>query len=102
MQNELQTKKRFVRYISHEIRTPLNTVTMGLQVLREELLSDGASQSKITTLKSIEDACDIAIDILNDLLLFDKIESGVMKLDITKVPVRLFISETVRPFFLQV
>ena len=75
---------------------------MGLQVLREELLLDRASDSRLATVQSVEDACDIAIDILNDLLLFDKIESGVMKLDISRIPVRLFVMETVKPFFLQV
>ena len=75
---------------------------MGLQVLREELLLDRANDRRLGTLKSVEDACDIAIDILNDLLLFDKIESGVMKLDISQIPVRLFVTETVKPFFLQV
>ena len=75
---------------------------MGLQLLREELLLDRASDCRLATVKSVEDACDIAIDILNDLLLFDKIESGVMKLDISETPARLFVTETVRPFFLQV
>jgi len=77
-------------------------VSVGLQVLRNDLLSSGASASIMSTLKSLEDASDVAVDILNDLLLFDKLDSGILKLDLTSVPVKQFLIETVDPFFLQV
>ena len=88
--------------MSHEIRTPLNTVCMGLQVLRNELHSSRASADALSTVKSLEAASDVAVNILNDLLLFDKLDSGILKLDLTSVPVKLFLIETVDPFQLQV
>jgi len=33
----LDLKRRFVRFISHEIRTPLNCVSMGLEILQDDL-----------------------------------------------------------------
>ena len=75
---------------------------MGLQVLRNDLHSSGATSSILSTLKSLEDASDVAVDILNDLLLFDKLDSGILKLDLTCVSVKPFLMETVEPFLLQV
>ena len=91
-----------MRYVSHEIRTPLNTVSMGLQVLREELTSIGASEERIQTLTKIESCCEIAVGILNDLLVFDKLDSGILKLDLESLNVSEFLTETVEPFYLQV
>ena len=75
---------------------------MGLQVLRNDLCSSGASADILSTVKILEDASDVAVDILNDLLLFDKLDSGILKLDLTSVPVKQFLIETVEPFQLQV
>ena len=75
---------------------------MGLQVLRNDLHSSRVSADILGTLKSLEDASDVAVDILNDLLLFDKLDSGILKLDVTSVPVKQFLIETVEPFQLQV
>ena len=35
----LDSKRIFVRFISHEIRSPLNTITLGLEVLRDKVMS---------------------------------------------------------------
>ena len=75
---------------------------MGLQVLRNDLLSSGVSADILSTVKSLEHASDVAVDILNDLLLYDKLDSGILKLDLTSVPVKQFLIDTVEPFLLQV
>ena len=75
---------------------------MGLQVLLNDLRSERVGEKTIATVKTLESSCSVAIDVLNDLLLFDKIESSVMKLDISQIPVRSFVTETVKPFFIQV
>ena len=69
---------------------------MDLQVLRNDLCSSGASADILSTVKSLEDASDVAVDILNDLLLFDKLDSGILKLDLTSVPVKQFLIETLQ------
>ena len=101
-QQSLDIKKMFVRYISHEIRTPLNTVGMGLQVLKEELTVCGAHADVLRTVTNIENCCEIAVDILNDLLVFDKLDSGILKLELERLNVFDFLTETIHPFFLQV
>jgi signal transduction histidine kinase len=33
----VDAKRQFVRFISHEVRTPLNAISMGLQLLHDEI-----------------------------------------------------------------
>jgi len=61
-----------IRYISHEIRTPLNTVMMGLQCLQEEMIKWGECRSRLEIISDIQESGDIAIKILEDMLLYDK------------------------------
>jgi len=95
----LEMKRRFVRFISHEIRTPLNTVCMGLDLLASELRQQPPPNDEGNTMKAEEmnnqedldfwygitvdvmENANIATSILNDLLHYDKLESGLMKLE---------------------
>jgi signal transduction histidine kinase len=80
-QRMLEMKRMFVRYVSHEIRTPLNTVSMGLKLIQSLRTRDSADQSVFDMADEIKESCDIAIDILNDLLLYEKLEGGILTLD---------------------
>lgn len=107
----LEAKRKFIRFVSHEVRTPLNSVHMGLTVLRGELeakygggsLDDDATVDTFTSRKPImaktdkqlvamadEIAmnCNGAVDILNDFINFDKIETDNLTLELSVV--RLF------------
>jgi signal transduction histidine kinase len=53
-------------------------------------------------LSDISLSCDAAIDTLNDLLLFEKIEDGKMKLDKRKILISDLLARCVKPFDLQV
>ena len=103
-QSRLKKKRDFVRYISHEIRTPLNTVLMGLQLAVSVLHSESAG--KIDEAKDIVmdccDSCRTAVEILNDILAYDKLEAGDLKLNKTIVDIKSFTESCVRPFSLQV
>ena len=50
------------------------------------------------TLLDVQSACRIAVEILNDLLCFDKLESGILELHKHEVPVIPFISDCVDMF----
>lgn len=96
-----------MRYISHEIRTPLNTVYMGIQLLTSNM-RDLKQKSNVDTapiegmLSDIRMSCSAAIDILNDLLLYDKLEEGNMVLSRQPILVTSFIEECMHPFEIQV
>ena len=106
----------FVRYVSHEIRTPLNTACLGLQYLHDELIvkkscDEESSSSMVSTAKAsalneiveeIHCSCDIAVNILNDLLTYEKLEGGILESHMKRVCVWSLLRETIRLFQLQV
>eukprot|EP01032_Pedospumella_encystans_P039207 gene39207-biopygen16310 len=98
----LKTKRRFVRFISHEIRTPLNAVHLGLEALAAEV--GRAIDQLVDPTLTPPDVLEIlrgwqelsaemmgnsesAVDVLNDLLNYDKIEMGTLRLEFSAVPI---------------
>lgn len=87
-----------MRYISHEMRTPLNSAFLGLRILESEVQDMGTAE----TVLDVKDSCNKALDTLNELLLYDKLESGSLKLDVETVLPWQLIRDVVRSFQLQV
>jgi len=103
----LETKRRFVRFISHEIRTPLNAVHLGLEALTSEVgraieqmfssSKDGPACDSDAFLQTLRSWLDLstemmgnsesAVDVLNDLLNYDKIEMGTLRLEFSSVAI---------------
>jgi signal transduction histidine kinase/CheY-like chemotaxis protein len=102
----MEERQAFIRYISHEIRTPLNTVFLGMTYAKSELeelapLSPDQVEPIIETVDDMAGSCQTALSILNDLLTFDKIESGKMTLDLDDANCWSFFRDTVKPFVVQ-
>ncbi|KAJ1407515.1 histidine kinase-like ATPase, partial [Ochromonadaceae sp. CCMP2298] len=114
----LDTKRRFVRFVSHEIRTPMNAVRLGMTLFSTEIDSlvaklagksleevMGVLQETVADWRQIavdvQDNCEAAVDVLNDLLNYDKIETGSLKLEFTMVPVWKVLQRTFKSFLLQ-
>ena len=101
----LEAKKSYVRYISHELRTPLNAATLGLNMVVTQLKKnrhptpDEAEMCE--TLSDIRLACSTAVDILNDLLSFEKLESGILVLHRENISVMKFMKEGIVMFSAQ-
>lgn len=120
----LEAKRQFVRFVSHEVRTPLNSVSMGLTLMKEEMAQQLGYKSADAMLDSPEkkdksklDAVaeeagkewfDLAhevhvsaqssVDVLNDLLNYDKIENGQLALELKEVPIWNLVDRTVGEF----
>ena len=94
----LRSKKVYVRYMSHEMRTPLNCAYMGLKLLDMDLtchIDKPGNEERLDTLKDITKSCDVALNILNNLLNYDKLEDGSMILARTKVCVLAYLIDSV-------
>jgi len=90
-----------MRYISHEIRTPLNTAFMGLRLLHDELQSLGNAEC-LQMVKDTQESCEVAIGILSEMLMFDKVESGLLVLEREVFSPVNFIKSILSPFSIQV
>ena len=96
----LESKKSYVQYISHELRTPLNTAFLGLKLLTRDLNPSNSPEdlALYDTLCDINISCKTAVDILNDLLSYEKLESGILKLNKEEIPLRPLLMNSVSVF----
>ena len=105
VQNEIiDLRKAYVRFISHELRTPLNSVFMGMQLSIDQIPEDTQEPVELErreTLVETQSACGAALDILNELLLFDKLETGALVLHKLTVPVPELVEDSIKMFSVQ-
>eukprot|EP00549_Striatella_unipunctata_P007205 CAMPEP_0118677972 /NCGR_PEP_ID=MMETSP0800-20121206/2939_1 /TAXON_ID=210618 ORGANISM="Striatella unipunctata, Strain CCMP2910" /NCGR_SAMPLE_ID=MMETSP0800 /ASSEMBLY_ACC=CAM_ASM_000638 /LENGTH=863 /DNA_ID=CAMNT_0006573735 /DNA_START=141 /DNA_END=2732 /DNA_ORIENTATION=- len=122
----LQAKRRFMRFVSHEVRTPLSAVSMGLNLIQSEIASslgfesrddlddfghESASLQSDEMAVSRKDALDwhgmtrevqsntqSAVNVLNDFLNYDKIETGTLHLELTVLPMWRVIEQAAKEF----
>ena len=86
IESVLRLKREFVRYVSHEIRSPLNVAHAGLEILKAELEAIRAPISILNLLDDIFSSSNTAIEILNDMLHYEHIDSGTFKLEMAVIP----------------
>ena len=76
-----------MRYVSHKIRSsPLNVARAGLELLETDLEAARASVSILNLLDDIFSASSTAIEILQDMLHYEHIDSGTFKLEMAVTP----------------
>jgi len=76
----LNAKSQFLSVMSHEIRTPMNAV-IGLSHL---LIEDKPRKDQLENLRTLQFSAENLLGLINDILDFNKIDSG--KLILEKVP----------------
>jgi len=65
-------------------------------------LSESNCANAVITVTEISESCDTAIAILNDLLDYDKLDEGTMKLELSEYDVNELIFSAATPFSVQV
>ena len=108
LQQDLNLKSTFVRYIGHEVRTPLNIAVVGLDLIKRIKIEDDKRRGKgkgsdeiLTLLEEVEDSCKVAVTQLDDLLAYEKLCSGLLNLDKSIVNVGNFIKTAASLFNIQ-
>ncbi|AEL26790.1 PAS domain S-box protein [Cyclobacterium marinum] len=76
----LNAKSQFLSVMSHEIRTPMNAV-IGLSHL---LIEDNPREDQLENLRTLQFSAENLLGLINDILDFNKIDSG--KLILERVP----------------
>eukprot|EP01041_Mallomonas_annulata_P005274 gene5274-10554_t len=94
----LDTRKMFIRYASHGIRNPLDVVLLGLKVLYDDMEKTENNWDRLETVQNIKESCNSAITVLDDLLAYDKLESGLSEPSLETFRPWNFLRDTIRPF----
>ena len=102
-------KRNIIRFLSHEMRTPLYAVNMGLMVIKKELadpnnnnIHDDIRNEVLNVVDEIDSACNTSLDILNDLLTYEKIDAGILILEKEIIDLFSILHKSLRPYLLQV
>ncbi len=74
----VQARTAFLAQMSHEMRTPLNAI-LGMSQLLE---LESPTRQQMDRLRRIEEACNLLLGIVNDVLDYSKMEAGGLHLDI--------------------
>ena len=123
----LEAKRQFVRFVSHEVRTPLNTVCMGLTLMQHDFATTlglrhtkGGSRNPSSTTAGehggsetvnllqvqewmqlstqVYQNAETAVNVLSDLLNYDKIQMGTLTLELSLVSIMHLVEKTVNEF----
>ena len=80
--------KWFIRQLCHEIRTPLSITQLALENTKEMVMKDSSKITKYQIINELLEesleAMDISVDLLNETLQMDKIESGLFTCEKTQ------------------
>lgn len=103
IENEVQlnkNKSQFIHITSHELRTPLTIIQSNSELL-EIIFSNPALMAKknplILTQRIIKEV-ELMTDILNQLMMVSKIESGSVDLNITETDIKTFVGSVTASF----
>lgn len=91
-------KSQFLSIMSHEIRTPMNAV-IGLAHL---LLEDDPRQDQLENLKTLQFSAENLLGLINDILDFNKMESGKLTLESVPLNLKDLISRVIHSYAFQV
>eukprot|EP01041_Mallomonas_annulata_P003526 gene3526-7017_t len=90
-----------IGYFSHRMRSPLNTVAVGLAFVtkhfKKQLEGDMGD-----VVKEASSCCSLSIQILDNLLLYQKMDTGVVNMFPKKIYFKSFMKDAIEPFWVEV
>ena len=96
----LEMKRTFIRYISHELRNPLSIILDCID-FAEEQINEGASNEELrSTLSDMKYPCRTGMEVLNELLDFEKMDAGLTVIEKSIQNPNVFLESTLHPFTL--
>jgi signal transduction histidine kinase len=72
-------KLKFMQFVLHEVRVPLNSIVLGLDLLGIE---EGLTEDIQDTVDMMKQSASFMVATLNDVLSWQKVEQGVVDLDL--------------------
>ncbi|MCF6291860.1 MAG: ATP-binding protein [Robiginitomaculum sp.] len=87
-----EAQEKYLAMMSHELRTPMNAV-LGMA---KHLAETDMTEDQLENVKTIIDAGDVMMSLLNDLLDKSKLDAGKFSLENTNVDLRHMLQKMVR------
>jgi signal transduction histidine kinase len=87
-------RAQFLAVVSHELRTPLTSIVSFSELLRGE--AEGLSADGVRFLDIIERNADRLLRLIDDLLMLDRLEAGVLPLEYTAIDLPGLAADAVR------
>ena len=75
---------------------------MKRKLATDEINSVTDNETLISMVEEMENACDASLEILNDLLTYEKVDAGILVLDKRVSPAYAIVYQSLRPFILHV
>ena len=100
----IATKKAYQRYYSHELRNPMTVAEVGVEYCMKKIpehTTDIKMKEMRDTLAEVKVACEDSLIILDDFLLYDKIESSQLVVQKETINVINFISDYLAMYKIQ-
>ncbi len=88
-----EARNQFLAVVSHELRTPLTSIVSFAELIRGE--AEGLTPDGIKFLDIIERNADRLYRLIGDLLMLDRLEAGVLPLDMADVDIAELTDEAV-------
>jgi signal transduction histidine kinase len=86
-----QARDQFISHVSHELKSPLNVIHMYAESLLEP---DSDEKQRISSINIINDEVERLNNLINNLLNIAKIEAGNIALDLQRVKLGEFLTDT--------
>jgi signal transduction histidine kinase len=91
-----RAKSEFIANVSHELRTPLNAIIGFSEILRKQMFGELGAPQYIEYAEDINLSGQHLLDLINDVLLVSKIESGGHDLKERKLDVAMVAEASLR------
>jgi PAS domain S-box-containing protein len=88
-------KQDFIAMISHDLRTPLMSVSSSINLVQSGATGE-ITEIVENELNCAERSVDHLIELVNDLLDFEKLEAGRMNFEFVPIPINEVIEESIR------
>ncbi|MGB7439603.1 MAG: GAF domain-containing sensor histidine kinase [Coleofasciculaceae cyanobacterium] len=90
-----QLKEEFISSMSHELRTPLTSMSLAIRMLRQAQLTP---ERREKYLEVLEEECNKEIDLINNLLSLQRIESDHSQIELQIIDLSLLINNLAHSF----